>query len=286
MNRTIVFAKRNLKETLREPLSLVFNFLFPVALLLLFFCFIFGKTEQQILTQMPMFAPNKLVAAIAVFGFSFLTLFTGMQVAKDRSTAFITRLKVSPLKPYQFFLGYLLPSLVMALIQVVLVYVIGYLLSFAVNAPGIRFNLWSTGALFSIGVQLVIAIFFIAAGICIGTIINEKAVGGISSILVNLAAITGGMFMPLAIMGGFKVVCQCLPFYHFVTFSSDVANNVWPSSVAYFDNLVHFYKDLGIDAVYNILDTWYMHLAFIAIFTILKGVISILMFKKKMHSEN
>ena len=118
MKRSLVFARRNLKEIIRDPLSLIFNFIFPIALLVLFFCFVFGKNEGAILKQTPMFAPNKIVPAIAYFGFTFLTLFVGMLVSKDRASSFTSRLKSSPLKAYEVFLGYAIPMVIIAIIQI------------------------------------------------------------------------------------------------------------------------------------------------------------------------
>ena len=285
MKRSLIFASRNLKEIIRDPLSLIFNLIFPIALLVLFFCFVFGKNEETILKQMPMFAPNKIVPAIAYFGFTFLTLFVGMLVSKDRTSSFTARLKSSPLKPYEFFLGYAIPMIIIAFIQIVVVYVLGYLLSFAVPAEGLRFNLFSGNILLSIVIALPMALFYIALGIFLGTLISDKAIGGVASIIVNVATITGGIFMPLAIMGGFKIVCQVLPFYHSVSLIQDASIGIWPSSVEHYDGIKHMYELMGMNATYNIMDTWFVHIIYSYVFIVVMIVISILMFKKKMKSD-
>ena len=47
----------------------------------------------------------------------------------------------------------------------------------------------------------------------LGTLLSAKSVGGISSLIVNAAAILGGMFMPLETMAKpFRIVCYSLPF--------------------------------------------------------------------------
>lgn len=286
MKRSLIFANRNFKEIIRDPLSLVFNFIFPIALLVLFFCFVFGKNEDEIIKQMPMFAPNKIVPAIVYFGFTFLTLFVGMLVSKDRTSSFTARLKSSPLKPYEFFLGYAIPMIIISLIQIIVVYVFGYLLSFAVPAEGLRFNLFSGNTLLSIIVALPMSLFYIALGILLGTIISDKAIGGVASIIVNVATITGGIFMPLAIMGGFKIVCQALPFYHSVSLLQDVSIGVWPTSVEYYDGIKLMYKLMNMDAMFNIMDTWFIHIIYSYLMVIIMVVASILMFKKKMNSDN
>lgn len=285
MNKSLVFAKRNLKEILRDPLSLIFNFAFPIAMLTIFFCFTWGKHEESIINHTPMFAPNKIIPAIAVFGFSFLTLFVGMLVSKDRSTSFTARLKTTPMKPKDFFIGYALPMLLIAFIQIIVTYFIGWLYSLAF-APSLQFNLWSVNSLISIFINIPIAIFFIACGILLGAIINEKAIGGISSILVNVAAITSGMFMPLYTMGWFKNMCQALPFFHSVSLVQDTSSGVWPESVAFYDDIVKQYASIGIDYNVNILDTWWMHLIFVGIYTVIIVLLSVFIFKKRLQSDN
>lgn len=285
MKRSLVFAQRNLKEIIRDPLSLIFIFIFPIALLVLFFCFVFGKNEVAILKQMPMFAPNKIVPAIVYFGFTFLTLFVGMLVSKDRASSFTSRLKSSPLKAYEFFLGYTIPMVIITIIQIVVVYLFGYLLSFAVPAESLRFNLFSSNTLLSIIVALPMSLLYISLGILLGTIMSDKAIGGVASIIVNVATITGGIFMPLAIMGGFKIVCQALPFYHSVSLIQDVSIGIWPSSVEYYDGIKHMYELMEMNATYNIMDTWFVHMLYSYSFIVVMIVISILTFKKKMKSD-
>lgn len=285
MKRALIFAGRNLKEIIRDPLSLIFNFIFPIALLLLFFCFVFGKSEEAIITQMSMFAPNKIVPAIVYFSFTFLSLFVGMLVSKDRTSSFTARLKTSPLKSYEFFLGYAIPMMIIAIIQIVVVYIFGYFLSFAVDAEALRF-VFSWDSLLAALIAMPMALFYISLGILLGTIISDKAIGGVASIFVNVATITGGIFMPLALMGGFKVVCQSLPFYHSVALLQDVSIGVWPSSVEYYTNIKALYASMNMDALYNIMDTWYIHMIYSYGIVVVMIVLSIIMFKKKMNSDN
>ena len=67
--KVFVFAKRCLKEILRDPLNLAFGLGFPVAILLLL---------SAIQTNVPveLFAIESLAPGAAVFGLSFMTLFS------------------------------------------------------------------------------------------------------------------------------------------------------------------------------------------------------------------
>lgn len=281
--RAFVFAKRNLKEILRDPLSLIFNFLFPILMLVLFNCFIIGKDQETIEKTMPMFLPDHIVPSIVIFGYSFLTLFSGMLVAKDRTTSFSIRLKASPIKPFELFMGYFLPMIVIAYIQMMIVYLVGFLFSLVSEA---HFNLFSLRILLTFIGNLPIMVFFIAIGILIGLIANEKAVGGIASLIVNLAAITSGMFMPIHQMGGFKYVAQAFPFYHAVSFSQNIITGFYPSNIGAFEETIAMYKLVGVDVIYNIFDTWWMHVLFILIFSIIIVILTTYTFKRKMKQDN
>lgn len=281
--RAFIFAKRNLKEILRDPLSLIFNFLFPIFMLILFNCFILGKDQAMIEKTMPMFLPDNIVPSIVIFGYSFLTLFSGMLVAKDRTTSFSIRLKASPIKPFELFLGYFLPMVIIAYIQMVIVYLVGFLFSLTTE---VHFHLFTLRILLTFLANLPIIVFFIAIGILIGLIVNEKAVGGIASLIVNLAAITSGMFMPIHQMGGFKYVAQALPFYHSVSFSQNIITGFYPNNVEAFNETIAMYKLAGIDVIYNIFDTWWMHLVFVVGFATIVVVLTTLIFKKKMKDDN
>ena len=105
----IYLAKRNFKEILRDPLSLLLGVLLPI-FLLLFFSIISKKAPIEA------FKPVSIVPGITIFGFTFITMFIGLLIAKDKSSSFLTRLFISPLKPKDFIIGYSIPLLPFALI--------------------------------------------------------------------------------------------------------------------------------------------------------------------------
>ena len=75
--KMLLFAKRNFKEILRDPLNLSFLFGFPVVLLVLL-------SAIQANIPVSMFEIQHLAPGIAVFGLSFMTLFSATLIAKDR----------------------------------------------------------------------------------------------------------------------------------------------------------------------------------------------------------
>ncbi len=203
--RTAAFASRNTKEILRDPLTLFFGVGFPLVLMVLLSAINAGIPQHAAMT---MFHIEKLAPGISVFGLSFLALFSSMLIAKDRSTSFMLRLFTSPMKPSDFILGYVLPILPMALAQSAICYLFAlfYGLPFGVSL------------LAAVAVNLPIAIFFIALGLLCGSVLNEKAVGGICGALVtNVSAWFSNIWFDTAMVGGvFQKVADVLPFSHAV----------------------------------------------------------------------
>ncbi len=197
--KMLLFAKRNIKEMLRDPLTLAMGLGFPVILLLLL-------SAIQASIPVPLFEIQHLTPGMIVFGLSFLTLFTSLTVAKDRSSSFLRRLYTTPLRAVDFILGYTLPSLPLALCQGVACYLVALALGLA---P-------SVNILFCLLFQLIFALPFIGFGLIFGTLLNEKQVGGIAGALfTNVTAFLSGAWFDLTLVGGgFLAVAEALPFVH------------------------------------------------------------------------
>ena len=170
--RIFTFASRNTKEITRDILTLIFGIAFPIVLLLLLSAINKGIPEGY---GPDIFMISKLAPGITVFGLSFLALFSSMLIAKDRTTSFVLRLFTSPLKPSEFILGYTLPMIPMALVQTAVCYICALFL-------GLPF---SVNLIVAVFVNLPIAIVFISLGLLFGSILNEKAVGGICGALLT-----------------------------------------------------------------------------------------------------
>ena len=241
--RILNFAKRNFKEIARDPLSLMFAIILPLFLLFTF---------QQFNIPNDSYELKNFTPGIVVFGFSFITLFTAMLISKDRTTSLLIRLGVSPMKPREYILGYMLSIIPIILIQNTLFFVLAIVL-------GLRFNI---NIIFAILVSIIIAVLFIAIGIIIGSISSEKASSGISSIIVQLVCFTSGMYFPREMLGkAFGKICEYLPFESCLTILKGVMNNR-------LENIQ--IRNVTIFVIYTV-----------AIF-----VISVIIFNRKMISDN
>ena len=144
--------------------------------------------------------------SIAAFGLTFLALFSGLLIAKDRTSAFLARLTASPMTAADFLLGYLLPLLPMAVAQSI----ICMLAAAALGLP-LSWNLLAVAASL-----IPSALLFIALGLLCGTLFNDKQVGGVcGALLTNVTGWLAGIWFDLSLVGGaFKTVAYLLPFVH------------------------------------------------------------------------
>lgn len=199
--KTAAFALRNTKEILRDKLNLAFGIGFPIILLLLL-----SLIQSNIPVEL--FAISKLTPGVAVFGLSFISLFSGMLIAKDRTSSFMLRLFTSPMKAGDFLLGYSIPLLPMAVAQVVICFAAALLLGLPL----------SVRILLTIVVLIPAALLFIGIGLLCGSVFTDKQVGGVcGALLTNLSAWLSGTWFDLELVGGaFQTIANLLPFVHAV----------------------------------------------------------------------
>lgn len=199
--RMLVFAKRNAKELLRDPLTVAFGLGFPLVLLLLL-------SAIQANIPVPLFEIKQLSPGIAVFGLSFMTLFSATLIAKDRGSLLLQRLYTTPLRPLDFILGYTLPILPFSLAQSVICYAVAFLLGLEVTL----------NCLLAILFILPVSLLYIALGLLFGSILTDKQAGGVcGALLTNLSAWLSGIWFDLELVGGaFQRIANLLPFVHAV----------------------------------------------------------------------
>ena len=241
--RTLNFAKRNFKELIRDPLSLVFEIILPIFLLFIF---------QQFKIPEENYRLENFTPAIILFGFSFITLFTSTLIAKDRTSSFLIRLGISPMKSSDYILGYIISIIPIIIIQDILFFIVAMLL-------GLSFNIT---IIYTIIVSIIVSIFFITLGILIGSLVSERGTGGLGSIIVQLVCFTSGMYFPKELVGKvFAKICEILPFESCLNIIKGVLNN-----------------NINIITTRNII--------VFLIYTIVTIIISIIVFKKNMISDN
>lgn len=209
MKKCLIMAGRNIKEMLREPLSLVFCLGFPMVMLLL----------MQLIFKSMEFVPDNFAiksyaSGICVFGFTFTSLFVALQISSDKNTSFIKRINIAPISKLTYYASFFVSALPVAVVQELLFFLTALIFGFPFDG-----NL-----VLSILYLLPSAVFYVCIGILIGALCtNEKQTGPISSIFISLTGIFGGVFMPLsAFGGGFATFVNLLPFGHSVLIASEL----------------------------------------------------------------
>lgn len=199
--RMLTFAKRNIKEILRDTVNIGFGLGFPLILLLLL-------SSIQANVPVSLFEIDTLTPGITVFGLSFMTLFSATLVAKDRESALLQRLYTTPLSGFDFILGYMLPLLPIAVGQTVICYLFAMAFDLTV----------SVNIICAVMGIIPMVIFNIALGLLCGSVLGVKQVGGIcGALLTNLSAWLSGVWFDLTLVGGFfEKLAKALPFFHAV----------------------------------------------------------------------
>lgn len=241
--RILNLAKRNFKEIIRDPLSIIFAIILPLFLLFIF---------QQIKIPNDTYNLENFTPGIMIFSFSFITLFSSTLIAKDRQTSLLIRLGVSPMKPIEYILGYMISFIPVILLQDILLFVLAIILGF----------LFSINIIWTILVSVIIAILFLGIGILIGSLVSDKAASGISSITVQLVCFTSGIYFPKELLGNtYSKICEILPFDSALVIIKGILNNNYETIKL--QNIIVF-------CVYTV--------AFI--------ILSAIIFKRKMISDN
>lgn len=246
LKRIFTLTKRNLKETVRDKLSLVFTILMPLLMEILFYLIFHGMTSQ--------FEMQYLAPGIVVFSQSFIALFVGILIAVDRETSFLTRLFVSKAKSYEFIFGYALSILPIILVQSVLFFLVGGIFDSGIISIRI---------VFAVLLSLITSLFFIAIGLLIGSLCTEKSIGGASTIVIVGQSVLSGMWFPTEGLNGVIIkIMNVLPFKNGTLLLQNTLNGITDS-----------YSD------------FILPLLIVFAYTVVSFAVAIMVFRKKMNAD-
>ncbi|MFC1866146.1 ABC transporter permease [Chloroflexota bacterium] len=201
--RFMALANTNFKEMYRNPLHIGLTIGLPILMLL-----IFQAIPDWLTTTF-------LVPGIVLLGFAFLTDSAGMILARDRERAFLSRLLTAPLRATDFILAYSLPYILVAIIQIVVVFAIGGLLGLEISG--------NLGLVFL--VLFIMSIGYIGLGMILGSLFTYTQ-APIVWVVVMLLTVFGGAWMDLEEIGGaIQTTMNVLPFSHVLDASRDVMIN-------------------------------------------------------------
>ena len=189
LQQTLAVAQRLLREQWRQRRGLIFWAVFPAAMMLLF-GLVYAHNDS-------MRAGLDAAAAGILMGAALFFSCLGGTVAiiaAERERRTLRRLLASPLHPAAYFLGVVLAQLLLAAVQVVMLYAIAWFI-------GARYH----GSLGLGGLILLLSVFaYVGMGFFLGARFarrSEEVVVALSAIGVPLLVL-GGTFFPLEIMPG------------------------------------------------------------------------------------
>ncbi len=266
MNKTLLFVKRNFKEMLRDPLLYIFCAGFPVFMILMFQLILHYSKDNT-----PIFQVKSLIPGIMMFSYSLLMLMASVLISKDRTQAFLKRLFTSPMKAHDYIIGYFIPYFLVGLVQSIICIFLGYVFGAINNTGFIPFQ----NALLLIIEMIPMMILNIFIGISLGIVLNDKAAPAVTSIFISCCGILGGAWMPLDVMKEFETFSSSLPFYPSVYLGRVItgASHTKPN-------------ELGEIVTYSFNDRGLLFLFIILGYMLLFMAITIILFNKKLKSDN
>jgi len=200
--QTLAVAHRLLLEQWRQKRGLIFWAVFPSTMMLLF-GLVYAHNDSM-RAGLDAAAAGILVGAALFFSCLGGTVAV---IAAERERGTLPRLLTTPLHPAAYFLGVVMAQLLLALMQVVMLYSIALWI-------GVRYH----GSLFLGGVVLLLSVFsYVGMGFFLGARFarrSEEVVVALSAIGVPLLVL-GGTFFPLEIMPqGMQAIAQINPMLH------------------------------------------------------------------------
>jgi ABC-2 type transport system permease protein len=205
--RATELAKRNLKETWRDLLSLGVTIALPLGLMI-----ILGLLGRQIADDAPQLSATMLAPGLALFGFAMLVFSSGYLLARDRENMLLSRLMTAPLRSTDFIFAYSVPYIPVAMAQIAVIFACGLLLGLEIaGSPWlVAFTL------------LMMAVGYIGLGMLLGSALTSKQVG-MTYAVVLIPTIFSGTWFELEIFGeGFTRAMNLLPFAHALDATRDV----------------------------------------------------------------
>jgi len=202
LNQTWAVAQRLLLEQWRQKRGLVFWAIFPATMMLLFGLVYANNISMR--AGLDAAAAGILVGAALFFSCLGGTVAI---IAAERERGTLLRLRTTPLRPSAYFFGVVLSQLVLALMQVVMLYSIALLM-------GVQYH----GSLLLGGLILLLSVFsYVGMGFFLGVRFarrSEEVVVALSAIGVPILVL-GGTFFPLEIMPqAMQSLAQLNPILH------------------------------------------------------------------------
>lgn len=211
-----------LRRVGRNRQYLVFTVLLP-ALFTIFFTKIFGGQAGEAAKYQD-FAAYYMVSMMA-YGALGAALGATIRLAFDRASGWLRQLRVTPIRPGQLLATDVIVGALLTLPSLLVVALVGRF----VNGVQLDFGTWVA----LVAVLWAGSIAFVALGLLVGLVLEERAAGAAIGITGVVLAALGGLWVPVDIFpAGMKGLAHAMPSYWYAELGRDVAAGTAPSLLA------------------------------------------------------
>jgi ABC-type multidrug transport system permease subunit len=210
IQRVFALVKMQLLKLIREPAILFMNLLFP-AVLTIAFALSFGGGESAIFTMM---APG-------LFGYAciFLIMTVAMSFTDDREQGLLKRINITPTTSSQFIGSYIITNMIIAAIQLVIVFLLALLM-------GYRPKIDVIGVILAFVFMLLLSLCSVGLGLITATIAKSAgAATGLSFIFILPQMFFGTFIEVTDITRG---IAAFLPSYYVTEALKAIFNGISP----------------------------------------------------------
>jgi ABC-2 type transport system permease protein/oleandomycin transport system permease protein len=187
----LVMAQRGLKESVRKPALLVFTFIEPVILIVIF-RYAFGGAIRVPGGDYANFLMPGILVLTAVFG----AIVTGIGLSEDLSKGIVDRLRSLPIARSAVLVGRTLSDLARNVGNVIIIFAIGFLVGFDPNQPIVR-------VLAAVALVLAFAYVFSWISATIGLLVRDpETAQGAGFVWVFPLTFMSSAFVPTQTMPG------------------------------------------------------------------------------------
>jgi ABC-2 type transport system permease protein len=210
-----------LRRVGRNRQYLVFTVLLP-ALFTIFFTKIFGGQAGGAGARYQDFAGFYMVSMMA-YGALGAALGATIRLAFDRASGWLRQLRVTPVRPAQLLATDVLVGALLTLPSLVVVALVGRF----VNHVQLGLGTWVA----LVAVLWAGSIAFVALGLLVGLILNERAAGAAIGIIGVVLAALGGLWVPVEVFPpGMRGLAHAMPSYWYAQLGRDVVSGGAPAA--------------------------------------------------------
>jgi ABC-2 type transport system permease protein len=211
-----------LRRVGRNRQYLVFSVLLP-ALFTVFFTEIFG-TQTGGGTRYQDYAASVTTSMMA-YGALGAALGATIRLAYDRASGWLRQLRVTPVRPAALLAADVVVGALLTLPSLVVVALVGRFVDGVDLPPGTWVGL--------VAVLWAGSVAFVALGLLVGLVLEERAAGAATGILGVVLAALGGLWVPVEVFpSGMRAVAHGMPSYWYAQLARDVAGGDAPSASA------------------------------------------------------